>query len=329
VTGTAIDRHGNPIVGATVQLINDVTFGTSWQVIGTTTSDSNGYFEFIHVPTSSAVVKVIITVTENGKTYTNKGHINNDYQWQDASQGILKMPAIETQLTNYPSPDYGYLWGIMQQSGSNPRPLANGVVYVMSGEQRYYAFTSDGVNGNRGAYSMKLPVGTYSVYGQYEENGILYQSPIQTGISVIGVDKELDANPLTISMPMSSPAPNPVPDRIPGIFANTVNGTVMFQDGSGIPDVTVTLWQATDSGIGNFLKKAEVTADSNGYYQFDDVKVTSDPPDNQEVYARKEFKVSTKVVDTQGISHVQNYSFSLYHPNVILGIGETRYRRVT
>ncbi|OPY26673.1 MAG: PEGA domain protein [Methanocella sp. PtaU1.Bin125] len=318
VTGMVIDRHGNPIAGANVQLINDQFFGSSYQILGTTTTDSNGNFEFINVPSSSALVKVIMTVTENGKTYTNKNQLN-DYNWVDASQTILRMPTSETKLTSYPPPDYGYLWGLMQQEGSNPRPLANGVVYVMSGEQRYYTFTSDGVNGIRGAYSMKLPVGTYSVYGQYMENGILYQSKIISNVNVIGVDKELDANPLAISMPMSSPASNAVPSSIPGIFSNTVNGTVMFQDNTGIPGITVSLWQSTDGNANSFLKKAEATTDANGFYQFNDVRVTSDPPENAEVYARKDYRVSATYVDTDGIPHVQNYSFSLYHPNVILG----------
>ncbi|RPJ50769.1 MAG: carboxypeptidase regulatory-like domain-containing protein, partial [Methanobacteriota archaeon] len=322
VTGMVIDRHGNPIAGATVQLINDQFFGASYQSLGTTTTDSNGNFQFINVPSSSTLVKVIMTVTENGKTYTNKNQLN-DYSWVDASQTIVKMPASETRLNNYPPPDYGYLWGIMQQEGSNPRPLAGGVVYVMSGEQKYYTFTNDGVNGIRGAYSMKLPVGTYSVYGQYLENGIIYQSKIITNVNVIGVDKELDANPLAISMPMSSPAPNPIPAEIPGIFTNTVNGTVMYQDGTGIPGITVSLWQSTDGGTSNLLKKAEATTDSNGFYQFNDVKVTSDPPENAEVYARKEFRVSATYTDPQGASHIQNYSFALYNPNVILGIGQT------
>jgi hypothetical protein len=317
VMGTVIDRHGNTIPGATVQLVNDQSFGASWQILGTTTTDSNGNFRFFSVPSSSTLVKVIITVTADGKTYTNKLQLN-DYKWVDASQTLLEMPTSETTLRNYPPPEYGYLWGVVQQDGSNPRELVNAVVYVMSGEQKYYSFTNNG-----GSYSMKLPVGTYSIYAQYQENGLIYQSPIRSNINVIGADNERDANPLTISVPMSSPASNPIPAEIPGIFTNTVNGTVMFQDGSGIPGVTVSLWQSTDVGIGNFIKKAETTSDANGYYQFSDVKVTSDPPDNKEVYARKEYRVSATYTDPAGTAHVQNYSFSLYHPNVILGIGQT------
>ncbi len=323
VSGTVIDRHGNPIPGATVELINDQAAGTSWLKLGTTVTDGNGRFEFVHIPSGSALVKVIITIEENGITYTNRYHLTNDYDWQDASQGVYMMPASETQLTNYPPPDYGYLWGILQQDGSNPRPLANGVIYAMTGEQRYYTFTGDGVNGNRGSYSMKLPVGTYSVYAQYMENGILYQSLIKNNINIIGVDRDIDALPLPISMPMTSTAPNPEPAEIPGIYTNTVNGTVMFQDSTGIPNIVVSLWQARDSGLGNFIKKAEAITDSNGFYQFDDVKVTSDPPENAVVYGHKEFMVSATYTDPEGIAHTQNYTFSLYHPNVILGIGQT------
>ncbi|MGA9140062.1 MAG: PEGA domain-containing protein [Methanocella sp.] len=318
VQGTVIDRHGNAIPGATVQLINDVPSGGSWQILGTTTADSNGNFGFFSVPSSSTLVKVIITITDNGKTYTNKNQLTSDYIWNDASQTILVLPASATTLRNYPPPEYGYLWGLVQQEGSNSRQLANAAVYAVSGEQRYYSFTNTG-----GSYSMKLPIGTYSVYVQYQENGMLYQSPIKTNINVIGVDKELDANPLTLSVPMSNPANNPIPAEIPDIYTNTVNGTVMFGDGSGIPGVVVSLWQSTDVGTGNFLKKAETTSDSNGYYQFSDVKVTSDPPDNKEVYARKEYRVSATYTDPAGNPHVQNYSFSLYNPNVILGIGQT------
>ncbi len=99
-----------------------------------------------------------------------------------------------------------------------------------------------------------------------------------------------------------------------------MNGTVAYKDGTGVAGAAVSLWQSSDSASGNYFKKADTTTNNNGYYQFNDVKVTSDPPENKVIYAMKTFRVSATYTDPQGNVRVKNQSFPLYHPNVLLGM---------
>jgi hypothetical protein len=118
---------------------------------------------------------------------------------------------------------------------------------------------------------MMLPVGHYRVYVQYPDNGFIYQSGTKD-VDVIGSTTKLGSNPLQISVPLAAPANNPIPAEIPGTFVNTVNGTISYQDGTGVPGAAVSLWQSSDDSSGNFYKKAETATDNNGNYLFNDVK---------------------------------------------------------
>ena len=110
VLGTVVDRHGNPVPGVSVQLINDETYGTSWNVLGTMTSDASGNFKFISIPSNSYTFKVLLTYTENGKTYKT---LDGDSQWTDGSQTLVTIDKKWTTLYNYPPPEYGHFWGIV------------------------------------------------------------------------------------------------------------------------------------------------------------------------------------------------------------------------
>jgi hypothetical protein len=323
--GTVVDRHGHPVSGATVTLIND-----NWQELGRTTSDSNGNFGFTNVPPgTSNLVKVKVSLTESGKTYQTE--IQN-VLWYDTSAGIVKFDLKDTTLFQYPPPEYGYIWGVMQTDGANPRSLGNGAVYVKGGasDQTYYSFTSNGAGQGKGTFLMHLPIGHYRVYGQYMENGMIFQSkPYE--VDVYGATQYTESNALTISVPTTTPATSAWPEIIPGVFTNTVSGKVTTRDNKPLADATVTLWQSADDITRPPTKKAEARTDVNGVYQFYDVRVTSDPPDGSEIFGMKKFTVSTSFTDPEGNTLVKNESFNLYHPNVLFGIGkmEESARNVT
>jgi|AGTN01.2.fsa_nt_gi PEGA domain. len=311
VHGTVLDRRGNPVAGATVELVNDETSGASWLVLDTKVSDKDGKFDFVNVASNSDAFMVFVTLTSGGKTYKTD---YSDMVWTDGSQGIVQIDTRWTTLHNYPSLEYGHFWG--RVDGGGGRDMSGGVVYALSNEQRYYSYIS-----SSGDYDMVLPIGTYKVYAQYPMNGRIYQSAY-TNIEVTGGYSRNDNNPFSIQLSLSAPASNPDPSAIPGTFTNTVNGTVFYKDGTTAPGTVVSLWQSSDDGIpGSFLKKDQVTADGNGHYQFNDVKVTTDPPESNEVYGKKTFLVSAAYVDSKGNVYVKNQSLSLYNPNVILGIG--------
>jgi len=102
-----------------------------------------------------------------------------------------------------------------------------------------------------------------------------------------------------------------------------VNGTVSYKDGKGVAGAAVSLWQISDDTSGTYYKKGDTTTDYNGHYQFNDVKVTSNPPENKEIYAMKTFRVSATFTDPQGNVYVKNQSFPLYHPNLLLGFAHS------
>ncbi len=311
VHGTVLDRRGNPVAGATVELVNDETYGASWRVLDTKISDKDGKFNFVSIPSNSDAFMVFVTLTTGGKTYKTD---YSDMVWTDGSQGIVEIDSRWTTLHNYPSLEYGHFWGRVDAGGT--RDMSGGVVYAISNEQRYYSYIS-----SSGDYDMVVPVGTYKVYAQYPMNGRIYQSAY-TNIEVKGGNSKIECDPYSIQLSLSAPTSNPDPSAIPGTFTNTVNGTVLYKDGTIAPGAVVSLWQSSDDGVpGSFYKKDQVTADGNGHYQFNDVKVSTDPPESNEIYGKKTFLVSAAYVDPKGSVYVKNQSFSLYNPNVILGIG--------
>jgi hypothetical protein len=220
-------------------------------------------------------------------------------------------------FANAEPPSYGHLWGVVLSEGGNSHALGNAVVYVVSSEQKYYSFSS-----SNGDFDMQLPVGHYSVYGQYKD-GTLYQSSKSVSVDVRGATTKNGNDPLQLYISLAGPASNPLPTDIPGTFMNKVNGTVSYKDGTGVPGATVSLWQSSDDNPNDFLKEAETIANNNGYYQFNDVKVTTNPPNNDVIFGMKTFRVSSTYTDSQGNTHVMNKSFPLYNPNIILGIGGT------
>jgi hypothetical protein len=315
VSGKVIDRNGNPVANAKVELINDLQFGSTWTILATQFTDVNGNFHFVNVLSTSPFFKTLITYTENGNTYSIG---QEGSRWTDGTQGVATIDTMWTTLQNYPPPAYGYLWGMVLAEGGNSRALGNAAVYVQFSEQKYYSFSS-----SNGAFEMYLPVGHYRVYGQYDDNGMLYQSSKIVEVNVKGATDKIENDPLQLYINLGSPANNPVPPAIPGTFINTINGTVSTQDGLGVQGAAVTLYQEDDSLPGVFHKKTDTITDSNGNYRFSDVKVTSNPPDNKVIYGMKTFRISASYTDTDGALHVANKSFPLYNPNVILGIGKS------
>lgn len=306
--GQVVDRHGNPVKGASVTL-----WDGSYHEIGTVTTDDNGNFGFTNVIAGdNSGCKVTIDFKDGNKEYKT-GY--QDMIWYSIDGGIVKFDTKYTTLTNYPAPEYGYLWGVMQADGANQRALGNGVVYAMSGDQKYYIFT-DNVR-NKGTFMMRLPVGHYKVWGQYMENGMLFQSSKMMDVDVVGSTNYLDTNSVTVSVPLSAAAQNPVPSSMPtGDEQNVVSGYVTFKDGKGIPDQVVKLYQSTDDGM-SYLTKGETRTDINGYYEFRGIQVTADAPDNQPVYGSKGYNLTMVYTDPNGQKYAQNSKFTLYNPDFV------------
>lgn len=305
-TGQVLDRNGEPVPGATVTLWDD-----AYKVIGTATTDASGNFSFTSVKASdSSSCKVTISFTDGGKVY------KTDFQdmiWYPLDSGIVKFDTKYTTLTSYPTPEYGYIWGVMQADGANQRALGNGVVYVSTGDRTYYTFTDN--TRNKGTFIVRAPVRHYRLWGQYLENGLIFQSGIIVDLDVAGSTNYLDVNSITVTIPLSAAAQNPLPANTPTRDQqNTVSGYVTYNDGRGVPDQPVKLYQAKDSGNG-YLVKGEVRTDDRGYFCFSNVQVTADAPDNGVVYGSKAFSLVVPFTDPEGITTTMARNFTLYNPN--------------
>ena len=306
--GQVVDRHGKAVNGATVTLYDGI-----YQVIGTTTSDESGAFGFTNVVANSPGCKVKITYKEGGSTYET--NLQNTL-WYPTDTGIVKFNIGDTTLDKYPPPEYGYLWGVMQADGANQRALGNGVVYVASGDQKFYVFTNN--NQNKGTFIMRLPVGHYKVWGQYMENGMIFQSNKIQDVDVVGATNYLDVNSMTVPVPLSAAAQNPQPSEMPTQDQlNIVSGYVTYKDGKPIVDQTVTLYQVTDDGMSGYLKVGEAKTDPNGFYQFYGVQVTADAPDNGVIYGSKSFNITMLFTDPHGQTYSDSRKVTLYNPNFV------------
>ncbi|WP_424359438.1 carboxypeptidase-like regulatory domain-containing protein [Methanocella sp. MCL-LM] len=306
--GQVVDRHGKAVQGATVILYDGI-----YKEISRTTTDENGAFGFANVVANNPNCKVKIEFKDGQTTYQTD--VVNTL-WYGTDTGIVKFDVKDTTLDKYPPPEYGYLWGAMQQDGSSGRSLGNGVVYASSGDQKFYAFTDN--SKNRGTFIMRLPVGHYKVWGQYMENGMIFQSSKIMDVDVTGASNYLDVISTTVLVPLSAAASNPQPAEMPTQDQlNIVSGYVTYKDGKPIVDQPVTLYQVTDDGMSGYLKVGEARTDPNGFYQFYGVQVTADAPDNGVVYGSKSFNITVAFTDPNGQKYLDSRKITLYNPNFV------------
>lgn len=94
--GQVTDANGNYVSGANVTMEN-----FAFKTVASTTTDKNGSFAFINIPTENRMVKVIISYTdEKGNTYAIPPEFG---LWYNAF-GKIFINTGSTQLTNYPPP---------------------------------------------------------------------------------------------------------------------------------------------------------------------------------------------------------------------------------
>lgn len=310
--GQVLDRHGRPVEGATVTLYDGL-----YTVIGTTTSDETGNFAFTNIIANSPGIRIKVSYYDGSKTYYNDLSFHETIfypcDWGSTDGEIIRFDAKYTTLWDYPPLEYGYIWGILQQDGTNGKALGNGVVYVATGDMKYYTITDT----EKGTFVMRLPVGHYRVWGQYAQNGMIFQTPIKD-IDVVGATNYMDVNNIVLTMPLQSPVANPIPVEPPTAYQHdTVAGHVYYRDGKPVPDQVVRLYQSTDDGLSGYLIKGEATTNSSGYFCFSDVQVTADAPDNGAVYGSKRFNLTVTFTDPEGNMTQDFRTFTLYNPNFI------------
>ncbi len=308
--GQVLDRLGHPVHGANVTL-----YDGTYTVISTTTTDANGHFNFTDVIANSPGCKATVTFNDSSKTNPDHNYeiSLSETIWYPTDSGTITFDTMYTTLRDYPAPEYGYIWGIMQQDGSNQKALGNGVVYVSaSGDPKYYTFT----DADKGTFIMRLPVGHYRVWGQYMQNGKTFQSVVKE-VDVVGATNYLDVNNIVVSVPLSLATQNPNPSNMPtNSQVNVVSGFVTYKDGRPVVGQAVLLYQATDNGSG-YLKTDETETDRSGFYQFRGVDVTADAPDNGVVYSSKSFNITTVYSDLSDQTYSDSRTVLLHNPDFL------------
>lgn len=329
ISGQVIDRYGDPISGAIVTLIDN-----NYKTIATKTTTVNGNFDFINVVADTETCTVRVTYTDSDGT---KYDMPSYYVKWYPTKSIQYIPSTETQIPNYPQPEYGYIYGAIQTSSDNSANFITGIVYLVSldNDVKYYEFAE--VTSGQGSYTFYVPAGTYWLYAQHWETGVVYESTHKQ----VTVSRNADIKNVLetrIILPLNSPSNSPDPSSMPGHYTNTVSGTVLTKDGKAVEGATVTLLQRADNGSvyvpmkgldGNVVK---ATTDANGNYSFSGIVPTTN--DARGIQSKKDIKIQVEYNDLSGTkqTYVASNSDSrpLYYPDVILGYGlETTARSIT
>ena len=329
ISGQVIDRYGDPLPGATVTLIDN-----NFNTIATKTTNQNGNFDFLNVVAETNTCTVRVSYTDSDGT---KYDMPTYYvKWYPTSN-IQYIPSSQTQIPNYPQPEYGYLYGAIQTGSDNSATFINGIVYLVSldNDVKYYEF-ADRTDG-KGSYTFYVPAGSYMLYAQHWENGVVYESTHKQ----VTVTRNADiANVLEtrIILPLNTPSSNADPGVMPEHHTNTISGTVLTKDGKPVAGVTVTLLEKADNGSVYIPMKVtdgsivKTTTDSNGNYTFNGAIPTTN--DGKSIQAKKDIKVQVDYTDLSGaaqtITAANSDSRPLYYPDVILGYGvEDSARSIT
>lgn len=330
ISGKVVDRLGYPVPGADVTLID-----WNYKTLKTDKTDENGNYYFINVVADTNTCSVRISYTDtDGKKYEMPPYYASWY----TTKGMWFIPATETIIPTYPPPIYGYIYGAIQTDTSTSGKFINGIVYLVSldNEVKYYMF-ADRTDGKGSSFQFYAPQGSYMLYAQHWENGVVYESAHKQ-VTIRPNTDVLEVIETRIILPIYTPAIDPDPSEMPEHYNNKVNGTVVTKDGKPWPDATVTLLQKADNGSGYLpikgydSKPLTKTTDANGNYEFYGVSPTSD--DGKPLQSKKDIKVMVEYTDLNGakqaITAENRDSRPIYYPDMIMGYGmENAARNIT
>ena len=169
-------------------------------------------------------------------------------------------------------------------------------------------------------YFFYLKPGTYTIYAQHEENGMIYES--QRKQITVTNNFLTDVAPTIIVCPLNTPASNPDPATLPsGAHYNKVNGTLETKDGKPYVGATVTLYEQSDNGT-TFLPNSKfvTTTNANGSFEFDYVGVTTDDG-SSDIQSEKNIYVQIDYTDTDGAHQMmKSDTRQMYYPNMFIGV---------
>ncbi|BAI63025.1 hypothetical protein MCP_2953 [Methanocella paludicola SANAE] len=310
LSGQVLDRYGGPLQGACVTLIDN-----AHKTISINYTNENGNYDFVNVVSDTDTVSVRVNLTRGGKTYEIPSYYTRWYP----SKGIQCINSNETSFSNYPEPVYGYIYGAIQAGAGNAASFIPGIVYLADPDSgiRYYQF-ADRTDG-KASYTFYAPAGSYILYAQHRENGVVYESA-RKAVNVTpnaAVTEVLDTR---IILPLTSPSSSPDPAEAPAHHENRVIGIVLTKDSQPLPGVTVALYQRSDNGS-TFVpmvtdgRTVSATTNDQGRYAFSGVAPTTD--DGKPIQAKKDIVA----VAEYGAAEDRTEEKPLYYPDMLMANG--------
>ncbi|HTX43890.1 MAG TPA: PEGA domain-containing protein [Methanocella sp.] len=282
VKGKVIDRNGNPLGNATVEVQNYVG-----DVIATITSASDGTFTYSNVPITGFdgrnTFRLVATYGVNNKTYTDK----TEFFW------VYKNQVIEhnVQIYYYPPSNQGWLTGKVVNL-NNLNQYLSATIYLSNG--MYYFVTSE--PGDH--FQFYLPEGDYQVWAEHNENGRTYAS----GKSDVHVrSDDTTSAVLTVSLAGNGTAYHAPPAA--GI--NVVHGSIVQKNNAPLYGAQVELCRLTGSSLDPLMS---TTSNADGSFEFNNVTISA-PAENFVVRLVYNYNGSgyTKVSD----------AFTIYYNNML------------
>jgi hypothetical protein len=248
ISGQVVDRNGMPLVNATVD-VRDYT----GLIINTTVSSANGNFIFYNIPISGDggdSYQLWATYNVSNNTFTDKTAYFQVYKNQVAIQNVT--------LYYYPPSSYGWITGRVVNL-SNINQYLSATIFLNNG---MYTFVSSDPSDH---FQFYLPIGTYSLYAEHDENGNTYMS----GTTTVQVSSD---NVNTVIIPLSLANSTPVYYPPPPVGDNIVTGTVLQNNNQPLYGATMDLCLITGQ---SFEPVMTTTTNITGSYVFDNVTVDS------------------------------------------------------
>ena len=249
LAGQVVDRNGMPLANATVG-VRDYTGLT----INTTMSSANGSFIFDYIPITGFDGRDTFQLYATYNVSNNSYYDYTEYFWVYKNQVVVQ----NITLYYYPPSGYGWITGRLVNM-NNVSQYLQGAVFLNNG---MYAFVSSDPADH---FQFYLPVGSYTLYAEHDENGKTYMS----GTTTVQVSSD---NVNTAIIPVSLMNNTPVYYPLPPVGDNIVSGTVLQNNSQPLYGATMDLCRVTGQG---FEPVMTTTTNITGSYVFDNVTVDS------------------------------------------------------
>jgi|GEM_PF-5754288 len=249
LTGSVLDKNGNPIGNATVDVRD-----WSGYVVASEISTYNGTFEFDQIPITGAdgrdTFSIFATYNVSNKTYTDK----TIYFW------IYKNQVVDHDVViySYPPSGSGWLTGNVVEA-NNIKNYLTATVYLNNG---MYTFVTNNPGDH---WQFYLPEGDYTAWAEHNENGRTYISD-KTNVHVNSDDTYTDV--ITISLTGNGSTYH----APPAIGVNVVHGSIIQKNNVPLYGANVELCRLN----GHSFDPIMVTSSNiDGNFKFDNVNVST------------------------------------------------------